>query len=119
MLLEKRNQLIDWFSKNNIILKDEKFYDAPKKSKKSISEKSEKESDQSISKWAQVTKVRFDFIKFKINENNDLGTMINNKKYTLNDVNKLVNKIAEKKFVKIRPLQNTMTWQIKQSKSQN
>ena len=107
------------FLKNNIISKDEKFYDAPKKSKKSISEKSEKESDQSISKWVQVTKDRFDFIKLKINENKDVGTIINNKKYTLNDLNKLVNKIAEKKFVKIMPLQNTMTWQIKQSKSQN
>ena len=90
-----------------------------KKVKKSISEKSEKESDQSISKWVQVTKDIFDFIKLKINENRDVGTIINNKKYTLNDLNKLVNKIAEKKFVKIMPLQNTMTWQIKQSKSQN
>ena len=66
-----------------------------------------------------MTKDRFDFIKLKINENKDVGTIINNKKYTLNDLNKLVNKIAEKKFVKIMPLQNKMTWQIKQSKSQN
>ena len=66
-----------------------------------------------------MTKDIFDFIKLKINENRDVGTTINNKKYTLNDLNKLVNKIAEKKFVKIMPLQNKMTWQIKQSKSQN
>ena len=32
ILLEKRNNLIDQFSKNNIISMGEKFYDAPKKS---------------------------------------------------------------------------------------
>ena len=41
------------------------FYDASKKSEKSISEKSEQKYDQSISKWVQVSKDRFNFIKFK------------------------------------------------------
>ena len=53
MLLKKRGELIDQFSKNNIISMGEKFYDAPKKSEESISEKSEESEqkyDQSIPK---------------------------------------------------------------------
>ena len=34
MFLNKRGELIEQFSKNNIISKDEKFYDVPKKVKK-------------------------------------------------------------------------------------
>ena len=45
MLLMKRGKLINQFLNNNIISKDEKFYDAPKKSEESISEKSEQKSD--------------------------------------------------------------------------
>ena len=75
----------------------QKFYDAPKKGEESISEKLEQKSDQSIPKWVQVSKDRFNFIKLKINMNKDLATMIDNKRYTLNDANKLVNKIAEQK----------------------
>ena len=110
MLLEKRNGLIEQFSKNNIISKDEKFYDAPKKSEESIPEKSEQESDQSIPKWVLGSKDRFDFIKLKINKNKHLATLINDERYTLNDANKLVNKIVEKKLVKIMPLKNTIIW---------
>ena len=43
---------------------------------------------------------RFNFIKVKINEKKDLATMIDNKRYTLNDVNELVNKIAKQKIGK-------------------
>ena len=43
----------------------------------------------------QASKDRFNFIKLKINTNKDLATMIDNKRYTLNDANELVNKIAE------------------------
>ena len=100
MLLEKRNDLIGQFSKNNTISKDEKFYDAPKKSEESTSERLEQESDQSIPKWVQLSKERFDFIKLKINKNKDLDTMIGNKRYTINNVNELVNKIAETKIGK-------------------
>ena len=39
MLLMKREELIDQFSKNNIISKDEKFYDAPKKIEKKYQQK--------------------------------------------------------------------------------
>ena len=62
MLLKKTGDLIGKFSNNIIISKDEKFHDAPKKSEKSISEKSEQKSDQSIPKWVQVPKDRFEKI---------------------------------------------------------
>ena len=100
MLLRKRGELLDQFAKNNIISRGEKFYDAPKKSEESISEKSEQKSDQSIPKWVQVSKDRFDFINLKINANKSLATMIDNKRYTLNDANELINKIAKQKIGK-------------------
>ena len=65
MLLIKRRESIDQFAKNNIISRGEKFYDAPKRSEESIREKSEQKSDQSIPKWLQVPKDRFNFIKLK------------------------------------------------------
>ena len=46
----------------------------------------------------QVPKDRLDFIKLNINTNKGLATMINNTRYTLNDTNELVNKIAEQKI---------------------
>ena len=57
----------------------EKFYDAPKTGEENISEKFEQKSDQSIPKWVQVPKDRFDFIKPKINTKKNLSTMIGNK----------------------------------------
>ena len=100
MLLIKRGELINQFSKNNIISKNEKFYDAPKKGEEKTSDKLEQKSDQSIPKWVQVPKDRFDFIKLKINTNKNLATMVDNKTYTLNDVKELINKIAELKIGK-------------------
>ena len=50
MLLIKRGELLDQFARNDLISRGEKFYDAPKKSEESISEKSEQKSDQSIPK---------------------------------------------------------------------
>ena len=47
-----------------------------------------------------MSKDRFDFIKLKNNKNKNLATMINGERYTLNDANKLINKIAEKKIGK-------------------
>ena len=75
VLLEKRGKLIEQLAKNNIISKDEKFYDAPKKGEESTSEKSEQKFDQSIPKWVQVSEDRFNFIKLKININKNLVTM--------------------------------------------
>ena len=49
MLLTKRGELIKQFVDNNIVSRGEKLYDAPKKRKERISEKSEQKSDQSIS----------------------------------------------------------------------
>ena len=105
MLFIKPGELIDQFTKNNIISKSEKFYDAPKKSEESISEKLEQKSDQLIPKWVQVPKDRFDFIKLKINTNKNLVAVIDNKRYTLKDVNELVNKIAEQKISKNNAIQ--------------
>ena len=45
----------------------------------------------------QVSEEKFCSIKLKINKNKNLATMINNERYTLNDANELINKIAEKK----------------------
>ena len=100
MLLTKRGELIKQFLDNNIVSRGQKFFDAPKKRKESISEKSEQKSDQSISKWVKVSKDGFDFIKLKTNKNKDLSTMIDNKRYTINDANELINKIAEQKICK-------------------
>ena len=47
---------------------------------------------------------RFNFIKLKISGKKDLVTMIDNKKYTLNDANELVNKIAKQKIGKINAI---------------
>ena len=68
MLLIKRGELIEQFSKTNIISKNKKYYNVPKKSEESISEKTEQKSDQSIPKWVQVLEERFDFKKLKINK---------------------------------------------------
>ena len=57
-----------------------------------------------------MSKDRFDFIKLKINTNKDLATMIDNKKYTLNDANKLVNKRLNKRLVKVIPLKHIIIW---------
>ena len=110
MLLEKRNEWIGQSRKNNKIANDEKFYDAPEKSEESISEKSEQKSDQSVLKWVQVSKDRFNFKKLKINMNKDRAIMIDNKRYILNDANELVNKIAEQKMVKIMSLKHAIIW---------
>ena len=74
----------------------QKLFQFASKVDKGKSEPKQK-SDQSIPKWVQVSEDRFNFIKFKINEKKDL---IDNKRYTLNDVNELVNKIAKQKIGK-------------------
>ena len=72
------------------------------KTEENISEKSEQQSDQSIPKWVQVPKNEFDIIRSKINENKDMVTNIDHKRYTLNDASELLNKIAEKRNRKIK-----------------
>ena len=46
----------------------------------------------------RVPEARFNFRKLEINKNKDLGTIIDNKRYELNDVNELENKIANGKI---------------------
>ena len=104
-LVQKRGDIINQFAKGNIITKSEKFFDAPKKITESVTEeKSKKESDWSIPIWVKVSEERFNLIKKIIIENKNLGTTINNERYTLNDVNDLVDKIAKKRLASIRPL---------------
>ena len=68
------------FQKNNIISKGELFFDAPIKSEKSISQKSEQKSYQSVPKWVQLSKDRFNFIKHKMNKNKNLAAIIYTKR---------------------------------------
>ena len=63
-------------------------------------QKSKKKSDQLSPNWVKVSEEKFNLIKQIFNENKSLGTTINNKRYTLNDANDLVNKIAQKKIGK-------------------
>ena len=74
----------------------QKIFQLASKVDKGKSEPKQK-SDWWIPKWVQVSEDRFNFIKLKINERKDLATMIDNKRYTLNDVNELVKKIAKQK----------------------
>ena len=46
----------------------------------------------------------------KFNKNKKLSTMINNERYTLNDVSNLITKTDEKNMIKIMPLKNAMIW---------
>ena len=110
ILLKKRNDLLEQFSKNNIISMGEKIYDAPTRSEESTSGKLERKSDQSIPKWVQVSENRFNFIKLKINKNKKIGTTIDKNNHTLNNAYELINKIAGKKLVKMMPLKITMIW---------
>ena len=97
-LVKKRSDIINQCNKKNIITKSEKFFEAPKKITESVTkEKSKKESDQSVPIWVKVSEERFNLIKETINKNNNLGTTINNERYTLKDANDLVHKIAKKK----------------------
>ena len=64
----------------------------------SILKESKQKSDQSFPKWVRVPEARFNFRKLEINKNKDLGTIIDNKRYELNDVNELENKIANGKI---------------------
>ena len=108
-LVEKRNDIINQFSEGNIITKNEKFFDTPRKITESVTkQKSEEESDQSIPNWVKMSEERFNSIKQSINKKKkDLGSTIDNKRYTLNHVNDLVNKRAKKRLARITPLNFT------------
>ena len=96
-MLIKRSNIINKFNKGNIITKSEKFFDASEKNTESVTEeKFKKESDWPIPIWVKVPEEKFNLIKQIINENKDVGTAIDVKRYTLIDANGLVNKIAKK-----------------------
>ena len=98
-LVKKRGNMINQFNKENIIIKSEKFFDPPEKITESVAEKESKgESDWSIPNWVKVWEERFNLIKQIINKNKDLGTIINNRRYTL-----------RKTLARIRPLIFTIT----------
>ena len=77
MLLIQRGEIIDQFTKSNIIY-------TPEKTKKSFFE------------TIEVSKDKLDSIKLKIFRNKNLNTTIDKERYTLSDVIDLVNKIDSK-----------------------
>ena len=108
-MVEKRSDIINQFNKKNIITKSEKFFEAPEKITERVTEeKSKKGSDRSIPDWVKVSEERFNSAKQIINKNKDLGTTINNRRYTLINANNLVNKIAKKRLTRITPLNFTI-----------
>ena len=86
MLLIKRRELIAQFIKNNIIWKNEKFYNAPKRIEGRTSEKS-------LFEPKKVSEDTLNSIKLKISRNKKLTTTIDKKQYTMSDINDLVSKI--------------------------
>ena len=97
--------MIDEFTKNNIIAVDEKFSDLPKKITESIPEKKKIWSINSyVDRWVRRT---FNFIKRITDQNENVGTTIDNKRYALNDANEWANKIT-KAFAKIIPVNLAM-----------
>ena len=102
-LVKKRSDIINQFTKGNINTKSKKRFDAPDQITESVKEqKSKEESDRSIPNCLKVSDKRFNIIKQIINENKDSGTTTNDKRYTLNDANDLVNIIAKKSKMKKR-----------------
>ena len=89
MLLIKRGELIHQFARNNIISKNEKFYNIPKKIAVRTSEKSFLEP-------IEVSEDMLNSIKLKIFRNKKLTPTIDKKQYTMSDINDLVTKIEEK-----------------------
>ena len=63
-LAKKRSDIINQFTKRNIITKSEKFFDAPEKITVSVTkQKWKEESDWSIPSWVKVSEERFNLIK--------------------------------------------------------
>ena len=116
-LIKKWSEIINQFTKRNINTKSEKFYDASEKIKEDVIEQNPKEeSDQSFLNWVKVSEERFNLIKQIINKNRDLDTTINIKRYTLNDADVLVNKIAKNEIRKDKTIKvyNTLVKKAEQ-----
>ena len=92
MLLKKREEIINQFTKNNKISMGEKFFETPKRIEKSTWKKAE----ESVFEPIEVSKDKLDSIKLNIFRNKNLSTTIDKERYTLSDKNYLVNKIESK-----------------------
>ena len=92
LFLEKRTEIIEQFTKNNIISRGENFFDAPKKILKSTPKKPEDSAFEPL----KVSKDKLDNIKLKTFRNKNLSTTIGKERYALSDVNDLVNKTESK-----------------------
>ena len=101
MLLKKRGELINQFSKNNIISKNEEFYDVPKNME-------ERTSKKLLFEPIEVSEDMLNSIKLKIFWNKKWSTTIDKKDYTISDKNDLVDKIDKKVSTEMRPLIFTM-----------
>ena len=96
LFLEKRTEIIEQFTKNNIISRGENFFGAPKKILKSTPKKPEDSAFERL----KVSKDKLDNIKLKTFRNKNLSTTIGKERYALSDVNDLVNKIISKSIRK-------------------
>ena len=92
MLLKKREEIINQFTKNSIISTGEKFFEAPKRIEKSKPKKAE----ESVFELIEVSKDKLDSIKLNIFRNKNLSTTIDKERYTPSDKNYLVKKIESK-----------------------
>ena len=84
--------MISQFTKNNIISRGETSFDATKKIEKSTPRKTE----ESVFEPIEVSVDKLDNAKLKILRNKNLSTTISTRRYTLSDINDLVNKIDSK-----------------------
>ena len=84
--------MISQFTKNNIISRGETSFDATKKIEKSTPRKTE----ESVFEPIEVSVDKLDNTKLKILRNKNLSTTISTRRYTLSDINDLVNKIDSK-----------------------
>ena len=84
--------MISQFTKNNIISRGKTSFDATKKIEKSTPRKTE----ESVFEPIEVSVDKLDNTKLKILRNKNLSTTISTRRYTLSDINDLVNKIDSK-----------------------
>ena len=101
MLLKKRGELINQFSKNNIISKNEEFYDVPKNME-------ERTSKKLLFEPIEVSEDMLNSIKLKIFWNKKWSTTTDKKDCTISDKNDLVDKIDKKVSTEMRLLIFTM-----------
>ena len=115
LLLEKRTEIIEQFTKNNIISRGENFFAAPKKILKSTPKKPEDSAFEPL----KVSKDKLDNIKLKTFRNKNLSTTIGKERYVLSDVNDLVNKTESKSISRDGAINSYDNIEEKGKKSKN